>query len=170
MTTTYHTPITTGAAANAATFNTVYSQLDSRLVQIDNTVDTDGTIKAGAVDNSDAIANAIVTDVKLSKPIRLAYFGIAIGATVSSIAAHSTSTTTWNIGLTEGNFAMVSRAESYTTEGVVWDAWLTTEYYIKVRGTNVTASTVNLNALTVVIVAVLDLQGDLGESTESLVT
>ena len=32
MTTTYHTPIATGAAANAATFNSVFATLDAQLV------------------------------------------------------------------------------------------------------------------------------------------
>jgi len=66
MTTTYHTPVATGAAANAATFNTPYSQLDSRLVQIDNAVDTDGTLKAGAVDGTAVLADNVVTNAKIA--------------------------------------------------------------------------------------------------------
>lgn len=170
MTTTYHTPVATGAAANAATFNTPYSQLDSRLVQIDGTVDTDGTIKAGAVDFSDAIANAIITDVKLSKPVRLAYFGINIGSALSSVSAHTTSDTEWNIGLASGNFAFVSRAEPHTSPGIVWDAWMQSDYHITVRATNVTAGTVSIHAETIIVVAVVDLYGDLSESAESIVT
>lgn len=170
MTTTYHTPIATGAAANAATFNTPFSQLDSRLVQIDNTVDTDGTIKAGGVDNTDAIANAIITDAKLSLPVRVAYFGINIGSVLSSVSAHTTSDTEWDAGLTSGNFAFVSRAEPHTASGIVWDAWVQADYNITVRATNVTAGTVSINAATIIVVGVVDLYGDLSESSESIVT
>lgn len=66
MTSTYHTPITTGAAANAATFNTPFSQLDSRLVQIDNAVDTDGSLRAGAVDDTGILVDSVVTSAKIA--------------------------------------------------------------------------------------------------------
>lgn len=169
MTTTYHTPISTGAAANAATFNTPFSQLDSRLVQLDNAMDTDGTLKAGAVDNTAVLADDIVTDAKMEYPVRLAHFGINIGSVLSSVSAHTTSDTEWDVGLTSGNFAFVSRAEPYTTAGIVWDAWVQSDYNITVRATNVTASTVNINAATIIVVCVVDLQGGLAESSESQV-
>jgi hypothetical protein len=170
MTTTYHTPVATGAAANAATFNTPFSQLDSRLVIIDNAIDTDGSLKAGAVDAAAVIANSVVTDAKLQYPVRIAWFGIAIGTVFSSIAAHTATDTEWNAGLTAGNFAFVQRVDAHNTPGIVWDAWVLTNHHVILRAQNVTASTVNLDPATTVLIAVVDLYGDLGESSESVET
>lgn len=214
MTTTYHTPIATGAAANAATFNTPFSQLDSRLVQLDNAVDTDGSLRAGAVDDTgilvdnvvtnakiaDAtiaggklengtitatqiadttitggkVANATITDAKLAKPVRIAWAYITISDVLSSISAHSVSDTEWDLGLTEATYqVVVNRMEilgsTNTTPGVIWDGWIISpSCNLLLRGTNVTANTVNVAAPTNLWVGIYDVIGSLGETTESL--
>lgn len=230
MTTTYHTPIATGAAANASTFNTPFSQLDSRLVQIDNAVDTDGTLKAGAVgatavlaDNvvtnakiadttiaggklangtitatqiadttitggklvnatitgtqianttieNGKIANTTITDAKLAYPVRVAWATIRIGSALSSVSAHSVADTEWDLGIATGNMAIVNRVDAQNSPGIVWDVWVLGDKHVVLRATNVTAGTVNINAATDVLVAVVDLAGGLTETTESIVT
>ena len=199
MTTTYHTPVATGAAANAATFNTPYSQLDSRLVQIDNAVDTDGTLKAGAVDGTAVLADSIVTnakiadttitagklvsgtitatqiadttitDAKLAKPVRIAWGTVRIGSAVASVAAHTTSDTEWDFSVASGNMVIVNRVDAQNSPGITWDAWLLSDKHVIIRATNVTANTVNIHADTDLLVGILDLAGSLSETTESQV-
>jgi len=199
MTEIYHTPVATGAAANAATFNTPYSQLDSRLVQIDNAVDTDGTLKAGAVDGTAVLADNVVTnakiadttitagklvngtitatqiadttitDAKLAKPVRIAWGTVRIGSGVASVAAHATSDTEWDFGVASGNMAIVNRVDAQNSPGITWDAWLLSDKHVIIRATNVTANTVNIHADTDLLVGILDLVGSLSETTESQV-
>lgn len=191
MTSNYHTPISTGAAANAATFNTPFSQLDSRLVQIATVVDTDGTLKTGAVDIAAVITdgvvatakladlavtaakidNATITDAKLAYPVRVAWATVRIGSAISSVSAHTTSDTEWDFGLSAYTqvFALVNRTDTYNTAGIVWDAWVLSDKHVIIRATNVTASTVNINAATDLTVAIVDFAGSLLETTESQV-
>ena len=189
MTSNYHTPISTGAAANADTFNTPFSQLDSRLVQIATVLDTDGTLKANAVDIAAVITDGVVatakladlavtaakidngtiTDAKLAYPVRIAWSTVRIGSAISSVPAHTTSDTEWDFGVSSGTFAFVNRTDTYNTPGIVWDAWVLSDKHVVIRATNVTASTVNINAATDITVAIVDLVGALGESTESQV-
>lgn len=179
MTTTYHNPIATGAAANAATFNTPFSQLDSRLVQLDTVMDTDGSLKTNAVDATVVLADNIITNIKLvngtiddSKflyPIRIAWAGV--GFDPGSLTAGGTYTVTYDLGASGGNLALINRYGTDTaTVGLIFDAWMhPTSYYVYVRVTNATNGTLapgTINAL----VAVLDLAGGLTETTESVVT
>lgn len=189
MTTTYHTPISTGAAANAATFNTPFSQLDSRLVQIDTAIDTDGSLKTGAVDVTAVISdgvvtndklenltitaakieNATITDAKLAYPVRVAWATVRIGSAISSVSAHSVSDTEWDFGASSGNMVMINRVDAQNSPGIVWDAWLLGDKNVIIRATNVTANTVNINAATDLLIAIVDLGGGLDETTESQV-
>jgi len=59
MTTTFHTAISTGAAANAATINAPLGQLDAKMGV---SLDADGTLKAGAVDVAAIFANAALPE------------------------------------------------------------------------------------------------------------
>jgi predicted peroxiredoxin len=63
MSTNHHTPIISGAAANAATINAPLGQLDAK---ISVALDTDGTLRADAVDLAAVIKDGIVITAKLA--------------------------------------------------------------------------------------------------------
>jgi len=79
MTTSYHTDITTGAAANAAIVNAPLGELDDAIADVwarigtaagssgtlGTAIDTDGTLKAGAVDNAAVLGAEVVTGAKI---------------------------------------------------------------------------------------------------------
>ncbi len=59
---TFYTPVANGAAANAATVNAPLAEIDTKLAV---SLDADGTLKAGAVDNAAALAANVVTTTKI---------------------------------------------------------------------------------------------------------
>lgn len=61
MSTTFHTAVANGAAANAATFNTPLGTLDAAIAV---SHDADGTLKAGAVDVAGVLGTGVVTTSK----------------------------------------------------------------------------------------------------------
>ncbi len=63
MSTTFHTAISSGAAANASTINTPLGTLDAAIAVAH---DSDGTLKAGAVDGAGVLASGVVTWAKLA--------------------------------------------------------------------------------------------------------
>lgn len=99
MSTNNHTAISNGAAGNSSIVNTPLGALDAAIGDIsafsetslsaiiDTVIDTDGSMKAGAVDVTTAIADGIVTDGKL-----------ASDAKVGSLAALTTTIKTSAVG------------------------------------------------------------------------
>ena len=63
MSTTFHTAIASGAAANVATVNSPLGELDAKLAVAH---DSDGTLKANAVDAAAVLASGVVTWAKLA--------------------------------------------------------------------------------------------------------
>jgi hypothetical protein len=146
MTPQNYTAVSTGAAANAATFNNPLDQLDDAigaavstltttaktvvgsLNELDaqigaaasssgtlgTSIDTDGTLKAGAVDGSTILADTIITDAKLAADVKIGSLAALNTTTKASVVAAINELVDLFSGLTAPS-SLIESLESYWT-------------------------------------------------------
>jgi lysophospholipase L1-like esterase len=129
MTTNLHTDIAGGAAATSAVVNAPLGQLDSHLSAI---LDTDDTLKAGAVDNATVLASGVVTTAKIAAGAVTSTELGALAVTNAKVAANAIDTTNIVALAVTGNkmadttiAATKLQADALPMPNIMWDPFNT---------------------------------------------